>query len=97
MRTIGVSLDGRLDFSRAQQVALRQAGEFLKEPMPLSWYDWKTGDGFPSIECCDDSECRPGWIEYGEARGGAVRVDVGDDFSFILRDGLWEERRFLRG
>jgi hypothetical protein len=90
MRTIGVSIGERVDFGRAQQIALRQAARHLQEPMPLSWHDWKTGQGFPDVQCCTEDDCRPGWLEYGEARGGEVRIDVGEDFSFILRDGVWE-------
>lgn len=76
-----------MDFQQAREVAIRQAAEHLSAPTTLSWFDWATGHGFPDYDCCGETECRPGWVVYGEERGGVVRVDVGEDFSFILCDG----------
>ena len=88
MRIIRATKDERVDFQRAREVAVRHAAEHLSDPTTLSWFDWSTGHGFPDYDCCDDTECRPGWVVYGEERGGVVRVDVGEDYSFILCDGV---------
>ena len=43
--------DPNLDFSQAQTLARRRAGEVCAEPMLLAWFDRARGQFSPNITC----------------------------------------------
>lgn len=89
MKRIGVSNEAATGIEEAKSVAYRHSENYLEDPMMLSWFDWKRFQGYPNIEFCGgQEECEPGWLVYGETRGGEVRVDVGEDYSFIFAEGF---------
>ena len=87
MITISVEAPGELGLLEAKRLAEERAAEQIADPMVLAWLEKRTGRYSPDVECCGD-DCRPAWQIYAESRGGSVRVDVGDQYTFILREGL---------
>jgi hypothetical protein len=75
-----------LEFGAAQALAKAEAGRSLDEPMILSWLDRRAGRHSPDVDCCGDGG-KEAWEIYAESRGGAVRVEVGDEYVFIFREG----------
>ena len=57
-----------LDFAEAKDFAKQKAKEICADPMLLSWYQGKTGESYPNLECGPDD--KPAWIVYAESRGG---------------------------
>lgn len=74
------------EFDAAQALAKGEAGRFLGEPMVLSWLNRRTGRHSPDVDCCGE-EGKEAWEIYAESRGGTVRVEVGDEYVFIFREG----------
>jgi hypothetical protein len=71
-----------LEFSEAKDVARQKAKEICDDPMLLSWYQSKTGESYPNLECGPGD--RPAWIVYAESRGGDLTIDINEDqFVFI--------------
>jgi hypothetical protein len=89
VRTISVNPGRTLEFDGAREAAREQAQRFLADPMIMSWQDLRTGRHSPNVSCCgnDDKEA---WEIYAESRGGTLRVEVGDDYVFIFREGSLE-------
>jgi hypothetical protein len=81
-------LKGRygIEFKAAQALAKIEAGRIFIEPMALSWLDRRTGRHSPDVDCCGQ-EGKEAWEIYAESRGGALRVEVGDEYVFIFREG----------
>jgi len=76
-----------MEFDAAQVLASAEAGRYLNDPMILSWLNRKTGQHSPPVDCCQE-EGKETWEIYAESRGGTLRVEVGDEYVFIFREGL---------
>ena len=71
-----------LVFSEAKDIAKRKAKEICADPMLLSWYQGKTGESYPNLECGPGD--KPAWIVYAESRGGDLTIDINEgDYIFI--------------
>ena len=82
-RHIKIRLEaGDSDFITAKDIAKQKAKEFCGDPMLLSWYQGKTGESYPNIECGRGD--KPAWIVFAEARGGDISIDINDgEYIFI--------------
>ena len=65
-----------LDFTEAKDLAKRTAKEIYADPMLLSWYQGKTGESYPNLECGPGD--KPAWIVYAESRGGDLTIDINE-------------------
>ena len=63
-----------LDFAEAKEAAKQRAKESCDDPMLLAWYQGKTGESYPNIECGPGD--KPAWIVYAESRGGDLTIDI---------------------
>jgi len=63
-----------LDFTEAKDIARRKAKEGCADPMLLSWFQGKTGESYPNMECGPGD--KPAWITYAESRGGDLVIDI---------------------
>ena len=59
-----------LDFAK------QRAEETGADPMLLSWYQGKTGESYPNLECGPGD--KPAWITYAESRGGDLTIDINE-------------------
>ena len=74
---IKVKLDEMdLDFASAKDMAKQKAKEMVADPMLLSWFNGKTGESYPNLECGPGH--KPAWITYAESRGGDLTIDIND-------------------
>ena len=74
---IKVKLDKTdLDFASAKDMAKLKAKELVADPMLLSWYNGKSGESYPNLECGPGD--KPAWITYAESRGGDLTIDIND-------------------
>jgi hypothetical protein len=81
---IHIRVDDELDFTRAKQLADREAQKLAGDPMLLAWYNAKTGEFSPPVTCC--GEDRPAWLIYAESRGGSICIDINEEeFVFVYR------------
>ena len=81
MQTIGkvvkLTIDDRItEFAEVKDLAKQKARDLFADPMLLSWYIGKTGEGYPNLEC--GREDKPAWVVYAESRGCDLTVDVND-------------------
>jgi hypothetical protein len=65
-----------LDFAEAKDFAKQRAEESCADPMLLSWYQGKTGESYPNLECGPGD--KPAWIVYAESRGGDLTIDINE-------------------
>lgn len=81
---INVNIDNpALDFESAKDSAKQKAKSTCADPMLLSWYNGKTGESYPNIECGPGE--KPAWIQYAESRGGDLTIDINDgQYVFIF-------------
>lgn len=63
-----------LDFVEAQDIAKHRAIETCADPMLLSWYQGKSGESYPNLECGPGD--KPAWIVFAESRGGDLTIDI---------------------
>ena len=71
-----------LEFAAAKEIAMQKAKEICDDPMLLSWYQGKTGESYPNLECGPGD--KPAWIVYAESRGGDLTIDINEgQFVFI--------------
>jgi hypothetical protein len=75
-----------MEFDAALTLAKDKAGKFFTIPMALSWLDRRKGRHSPDVSCCGNGE-KEAWEIYAESRGGTLRVEVGDEYVFIFREG----------
>ena len=69
--------DPVLDFAEAQDKPKQE------DPMLLSWYQGKTGESYPNLECGPGD--KPAWIVFAESRGGDLTIDVNEgQYIFIF-------------
>jgi hypothetical protein len=74
---IKVKLDETdLDFASAKDMSKQKAKEMVADPMLLSWYNGKTGESYPNLECGPGD--KPAWITYAESRGDDLTIDIND-------------------
>ena len=72
-----------LDFAEAKDLAKQKAKETCEDPMLLSWYQGKTGESYPNMECGPGD--KPAWIVFAESRGGDLTIDVNEgQYIFIF-------------
>ena len=85
-KVINLDIDNPdLDFSTAKNIAKQKATEMNDDPMLLSWYNGKTGESYPNLECGPGD--KPAWITYAESRSGNLTIDINDGqyvFIFLL-------------
>jgi hypothetical protein len=86
MRLSRLRAPSGMGFAAAQALAKGEAGRFFNEPMTLSWLNRRTGQHSPDVDCCGQ-EGKEAWEVYAESRGGTLRVEVGDEYVFIFREG----------
>jgi hypothetical protein len=65
-----------LDFAEAKDIAKQKAKKICADPMLLSWYQAKSGESYPNLEC--GSGDKPAWIVYAESRGGDLTIDINE-------------------
>ena len=71
------------DFTEAKDLAKQKAKEMCADPMLLSWYNGKTGESYPNLECGPGD--KPAWIVYAESRDGDLSIDVNEgQYIFIF-------------
>lgn len=75
-----------LDFGDAKDLAKEKAKELSADPMLLSWYNGRTGQGYPRFECGRGD--KPAWFVFSESRGGDILVDVNDGEYIFIYLGL---------
>ena len=63
-----------LDFAAAKNIAKQKAAEMGDDPMLLSWFNGKSGESYPNLECGPGD--KPAWITYAESRGGNLTIDI---------------------
>lgn len=68
--------DPELDFAEAKDIAKQQPKGTSADPMPLSWYQVKTGESSPILECRDGD--KPVWIVYAESRDDNLTIDINE-------------------
>ena len=68
--------DDDLDFLKAKNLAKAKAVELAADPMLLSWYNGKTGDYYPKLEC--GTWDKPVWMIFAESRGADMAVNIND-------------------
>jgi hypothetical protein len=60
----------------------KEAKKHCADTMLLSWYQGKTGEGYPNLEC--GKADAPAWVLCAESRGGDLTIDVNDgDYMFF--------------
>ena len=74
--------DSDLDFVTAKDIAKQEAKKQCADPMMLSWYQGKIGEGYPNFEC--GKADTPAWLVYAASRGGDLTIDINDgDYIFF--------------
>ncbi len=74
-RHVIIQIDNpNLDFSAAKDIAKLKAKEICDDPMLLSWFQGKTGESYPNLECGPGD--KPAWIIYAESRGADITIDI---------------------
>ena len=72
-----------LDFAAAKDIAKQKAKKISADPMLLSWYQGKTGESYPNLECGPGD--KPAWIVYAESRGADITIDINEgQYVFIF-------------
>ena len=72
-----------LDFTEAKEIAKQKAKEISADPMLLSWFQGKTGESYPNLECGPGD--KPAWIVYAESRNGDLTIDINNgEYVFIF-------------
>ena len=65
-----------LNFAAAKDIAKQKAKAVCDDPMLLSWYQGKTGESYPNLECGPAD--KPTWIVFAESRGGNLTIDINE-------------------
>ncbi len=88
METLTIaSKDPTLDWPRAKAMADVAAEDLIGENTCLSWYDKARDREAPAhaSECHDACDI-PGYVEYAESRGAALKIVFGEgDYVFCYR------------
>ena len=88
MLTFVLEANTDLAFDVAKHLATAEAAKYLEEPMTLSWLNHGTGQHSPNVECCQE-DGKESWEIYAESRGGAVRIEIANQYTFIFRDAAF--------
>jgi hypothetical protein len=76
-KIIALNIENKdLDFEKAKDFAKQKAEKTCDDAMLLSWYQGKTGESYPNLECGPGD--KPAWIVYAESRGGDLTIDIND-------------------
>ena len=86
MQTLHIEKVYDIEFDAALTVARTEASQFFIVPMVLSWLNRHTAQHSPNVSCCGQGE-KEAWEIYAESRGATLRVEVGDEYVFIFRQG----------
>lgn len=73
-RLIRLAMDPDADFETARQKAKEQANTVCPQPIMLSWFNGKTGEYHPKVQC--GSHKKPVWQLYAESRGSDITVEI---------------------
>ena len=74
---------GELDFVTAKDIAKQKVATLCTDSMLLSWYQGRTGESYPNLECGRDDT--PAWILYAKSRNGDISVNINDgEYIFIF-------------
>jgi len=65
-----------LDYETAHYAAKLKAKGICWDPMLLSWFNGKTGDYHPKVDCGGSD--KPPYIIYARARGADLTIDIND-------------------
>ena len=65
-----------LDFVKAKDIAKDKVKELATDPMLLSWYNGKTGEYFPKLDC--GTWDKPVWMIFAESRGADIAININD-------------------
>ena len=76
-----------LDFEEAKALAKQKAQAAGADPMLLSWYQGKTGESYPNLECGPGD--KPAWITYAESRGGDLTIDINTGQYVFIYLSVW--------
>jgi len=87
MKTLKLKYEQDLGFDKAYSLAREEAAKHVADPMVLSWLQCRTGKHSPDVDCCQEED-KESWEIYAESRGGQLRVEIGDEYIFIFREGL---------
>jgi hypothetical protein len=87
LHTVKLDAAPGLKLEEALSLAAREAAKHTADPMLLGWLDRTTGRHSPDVDCCQ-AEGKETWEIYAESRGGNVRIEFGDTYVFIFREGL---------
>ncbi len=87
MKTVKLKSHREFAFREARSIANQEAIKYIEDPMILSWLNRKTGQHSPDVNCCQE-DGKESWEIYAESRGGNLRIEVDDQFVFILREGI---------
>ncbi|MFC1923842.1 AF1514 family protein [Chloroflexota bacterium] len=87
MKTLKLKYGQDLGFDKAYSLATEEAARHIVDPMALSWLDCRTGKHSPDVDCCHE-DGKESWEIYAESRGGSLRIEIGDQYNFIFREGL---------
>lgn len=86
METLKIEYKQDLEFDQAYSLAREEALKHLSDPMALSWLNRRTGRHSPDVDCCQE-EGKESWEIYAESRGGQLRIEIGNEYVFIFREG----------
>lgn len=76
--------EGGLDWAGARKLADQEAQKKSADPMLLAWYNGRSGEFSPKVECC--GEDKPAWLIYAESRGADIVIDINDEeYVFVYR------------
>ena len=87
MQIVRLNTGENLEFAAAQNLAAKEAGKYLADPMVLAWLNRLMGRHSPDVDCCQE-EGKETWEIYAESRGGTLRLEINDQYVFIFREGL---------
>lgn len=73
--------EGKLTLEAARKAADQAARAHDEDPMLISWYEERTGQHSPRVECCRGD--KPGWLAYAESRGGDLIFNI-NDLSYVF-------------
>jgi len=77
--------EGDLNITAARIIADTAAARLSPDPMLLAWYEARSSDFSPRVDCCCAKK-KPGWLVYAESRGGEIQIVINDlEYVFIYR------------
>jgi len=72
--------DSAMPFAEVSAQVKQRARQINKDAMMLSWYNGRTGKGYPDYDCGNE---RPFWEMFADSRGCNLKIIVNDgDYVF---------------